>query len=104
MIPVQIKVTPEDESEKHNDSEPFLSATYKSSEIGSTKDFINAENIENEDNAWEWICENIGIIQEVTRDGYCGYSSFIGACNHIRRLFAVNLPQMRSTKKALLNM
>ncbi len=40
----------------------------------------------------------------MTGDQYCGYSSFIGACNHMRRTFGINLPQIRSTKQDLLKM
>ncbi len=57
MIPVQTKATSADKSGKGNNSEAFLSASHKSSEIGSIRDFINMEKIENEDNAWKWICE-----------------------------------------------
>ncbi len=48
--------------------------------------------------------KNVGIIAKVTRDGYCWYHSIMKACNHLRRTFGVNLPEMRSTKLDLLKM
>ncbi len=67
-------------------------------------DSINVNKRDDEDDAWKWIHENIGVVQEVTGDGNCGYRSFIGACNHTKRTFSVNLTQMISTKQDLLKM
>ncbi len=61
------------------------------------------EKIDNKDGVWYWICENIGVVQEVTEDGNCGYCYIIGACNHTKRTLGVNLLQMRSTKQDFLN-
>ncbi len=103
MIPTQTKSTSADKSEKGNNSEVFLCASSKCSEIASARDCIKVEKIDNADDAWRWICGNIWIVQEVTRGGNCWYHSFIGACKHTRSTFGVNLPDMRSTKQFLLN-
>ncbi len=68
MISTQTKATSEDKSEKGNNPDAFLSTSFKSREIASTKDPINVKKIDNEDDAWKWICENIGLVQEATGD------------------------------------
>ncbi len=103
MIPTQSKATSEDKSEKFSNPGVFLSVSSKCNEIASSKDCINGKNFENSEDAWYQIHENIGVVQDITGDGNCGYHSFIGLCNQTRRTFGVNIPQMRSTKQFLLN-
>ncbi len=84
MIPFQTRTTSADKSEIGNNPEAFHAASLNSSEIASAKDSIDVKKIDNENNAWEWIHENIGVFQEVTGDGHCVCRSFISACNHTR--------------------
>ncbi len=79
MIPVQTQTASTDKSENGNNSEVFYAASFDSSKIASTRDSIDVKKIDNENDAWEWIRVNIGVIQEVTGNGNCGYHSFIGA-------------------------
>ncbi len=102
--PTQTKATSKDNSEKGNNSGAFYTVNSKCSEIAGNRDCINVEKIDNADNTWRLICKNIGMVEDVTPDGNCGYHSCIGACNHTTRKFGVDLPQMRSTKLFLLNM
>ncbi len=51
---------------------------------------MNVKKIDNADNAWRSIFENIGIVEVVTPDGNGGYH-FICAHNHTRRTFGVDL-------------
>ena len=104
IIPVQTETASSDKSEKGNNSEAFCASSFNSSEIANARDSIVVIKIDNENDTREWIRENIGIIEEVTGDGNCGYRSFIGACNHTRKTFDVDLPKMRSTKQFLLDM
>ncbi len=90
MNPTQRKATSEDKLEKGNNSEAFLSASFKGSVIDCARDCINVEKIENLDNAWRWIYENIGMVGDVTVDENCGYHSYIGAFNDTRRTLGIN--------------
>ncbi len=82
----------------------ILSAGSKCKEIVSTSDCINPEKIENIDDVWRWIHENIGKVTDVTSDGDHGYQSFVGVCNHTKRTFNVNLPMMKLTKSFILTL
>ncbi len=62
MIPVQTKTTSTDKSEKGNNSEAFYAASFDYSKIASTSDSIDVRKIDNENNAWEWIHVNIGVV------------------------------------------
>ena len=68
-IPVQTKTASSNKSEKGNNSEAFDAASFDSSKIASTIDSIDVAKIDNENDAWEWIRVNIGVIQEVHGDG-----------------------------------
>ncbi len=93
-IPVQTKTASSDRLEKGNNSEAFCASCLDHIDIASAKDSIDVTKIDNDD-AWEWIHENIGVIQEVTGDGNCGYRSFISACNRTKITFGIDLPKMR---------
>ncbi len=102
--PCETKATSKDESEKGSNPKEIFTAISKCSERVSTSDCINVEKIENADDAWRWIHENMGMVEDVIPDGYCGCPSFIGTCNHKRRTFEVDLPMIKASKPILFNM
>ncbi len=55
--PTQRKASSSDKSEKGSNPRVIFSTSSKSSEMISPKDCINVEKIENEDDAWIWICK-----------------------------------------------
>ncbi len=67
-----------DKSEKGNNPEVLFAVDSKCSEIGTTRDWINADRIENREDVGRWICKNIGIIENVTPDVLV-----TPHCNHI---------------------
>ncbi len=71
--PSQSKVSSSDKSEKGKTPEVIFTAGSKCSEMARSRDCINVKNIENEDDAWRWICKNVGIAVKITGYGNCGY-------------------------------
>ncbi len=67
--------------------------------MASTRDCINMEKIENEDDAWWWIWEMLELFPMLLKIEIMDTILLFGTCN-----FGFHLPQMRSTKSFLLKM